>query len=247
MRSRLWQNGKPKQYRRSFPNGKDPRGPVHLRSLARPHFHSAEQRSQSATQLGQGQWLLFWLAIPAIKAACVFALIACDSCTAQEDPPLPTNTIIPYATVKRPPASISRREGLGFGPLIPLPREGVVLAGGSFLSSGASFTVVDFDARTLERLATTLDTLPDGQSELALTYRKVHPLSISELNRLIQEANRVWNPPPGQRSGSPIVTDSTCDIILFDGNDMLHQFGPACPYNTQKLVEALDSIVPYGK
>jgi len=166
----------------------------------------------------------------------------CSPCAFGATPQASTDAILPYASIKRPQAAITRRDSAAFGLPVPIPHKGVLLSNGSFLAPGASFTIVDFDARSITRLTTVLDSLPDGKRELSLTGKTTRTLDAAELNRLIDNANKVWDPPPDTRPGSPMVLDATCNIVLFDGDDMLNQWGFACPYNSQNLIAALSAI-----
>ena len=148
-----------------------------------------------------------------------------------------------YAVVKRPLQAITQREALTFVLPWPYPTRGVILVFGSFIGPGGSWTIVDFDARTIERVQTTTAVASDGNRKVTINSKVGRSLSVGEVNNIIKEANAIWDPPPPKpTSPGPPPTDSICDVALFDGPDVYHNYGPACPPETGPLVELIGAI-----
>ena len=147
--------------------------------------------------------------------------------------------IIPYAGTKHPAQPTIGRDSLHLTAPVPYPNRGVLIVGGSGLTASAIWTVVDFDARTLTQVKTLTQVLPDGEAEMIVSSRQDRTLALEELNGVVMEANAVWNPsrPPAAR---PILTDVSCDVVLFDGAAVLSDFGFACA--AEQLVKAIRAL-----
>ena len=134
-------------------------------------------------------------------------------------------TAIPYAPVKRPYGTAIRRETLSFTAPMSYPRRGVMLIFSNGLSQGASWITVDVDARRIERAHTTMQTMPDGESEVILDSKEGGALFLAEVNTVVTLANEIWNPPPRSPGLRHFVTDARCDILLFDGDAVVRTIG----------------------
>lgn len=150
------------------------------------------------------------------------------------------DAITPYAPVKRPSRAITRRDTLRFLLPGPYPERGVLVSNGSFLSPGARWTIIDLDAPAIVRLRTTTRTLPDGRREAVIDSKAGRSLTAGEVNAVIEQANAVWNPPPIPPAPPRMLTDVTCDVVLFDREDVLHDFGFACP--SERFVAAIEAL-----
>lgn len=161
------------------------------------------------------------------------------SCRAFADDHL-AGDIHAFAPVKRPKLPIVGRETLGFIFKGPYPAHGLMLVRGSFLSPGAGWTIIDFDAWTISILQTSTQTLPDGEREGIISDKRVVGLQPQELNEVIDGANRIWNPPPTPEPPPSMVTDVTCDLVLFDESEIIHDSGFAC--QSVQLIARIEAI-----
>ena len=152
----------------------------------------------------------------------------------------PAADIHPYAPVKRPRLPITGRDTSHFIFRGPYPARGVMLVHGNVLSAGTGWTIVDVDARTMTTVEMVTQTFPDGEREAVITGKHAFALKATELNDIIDGANRVWDPPLRPDPLPPIVADATCDPVLFDGNDIVHDWGFMC--QSVQLVERIDAI-----
>lgn len=152
---------------------------------------------------------------------------------------------IPYASVKRPSQPITRRQALTFLSLPgPYPARGVILIISGYAHTEENWTVVNFDTHTIERLVARNLLNPDGQRQSEIDGKVGRFLSLDEVNTIIEAANTAWNPPPAKPAspGHPMPTDTGCDIALVDGDDVLEGYGPACPAETEHLIEMIGKI-----
>jgi hypothetical protein len=151
---------------------------------------------------------------------------------------------VPYAVVKRPLQTITRRDPLTFLLPGPYPTRGVILAFGGFFAAGGSWTVVNFDTRDIKRIGTTTVIKPDGIREVKIASKISRSLTIDEVNKVIEEANAVWDPPPSKRVSPRLPpTDNTCDVALFDGSDVYNGYGFTCPPETENLQSIIESFL----
>jgi len=121
---------------------------------------------------------------------------------------------------------------------IPLSKTGVLIGYGSFISPGASWTIVDLNTPSITRIITRTnrDLKPNP---FQILYEVTKPLSVSEANKIVLEANAIWRAEPQPHSG-PMVTDVSCDVYLFDDDYVVHNFGMNCPY--EDLVNAVETV-----
>jgi hypothetical protein len=135
-----------------------------------------------------------------------------------------TETMIPYAPVKRPFEMPIRRAALEFVAPLSFPRRGVLLIFSGILSQSTSWITVDIDARSIERADTTLQTMPDGERERILDSKKGATLSWVEVNMVVKLANEIWDPPPRRPDLRPPVLDAMCEVFLFDGDEVVRTY-----------------------
>jgi len=147
----------------------------------------------------------------------------------------------PYATLKRPALPIEARSSLELTYRGPYPVHGLLLAYGSFVGTGASWLIVDFDTAVVEQIMTITQTMPDGERESILSSKNEKPLSSTQLRDLVILANQVWNPPPTVME-TPSVggTDSACSLVLFNGPEILHDWGFQC--KSKRLVDEIEAL-----
>ncbi len=75
---------------------------------------------------------------------------------------------------------------------------------------------------------------------MLVSGKRVVALQPQELNDIIDQANRVWDPPPTPTPIPSMVTDVTCDLVLFDGSTIVHDSGFVCQH--VDLVARIDAI-----
>ncbi|WP_019998824.1 hypothetical protein [Aureimonas ureilytica] len=111
-----------------------------------------------------------------------------------------------------------------------LPERGALVAMGNILSPQASWIIVHLGARTLRRATTRLAATPrDGKRVSAIERDMSHDLTASETDAVILAANAVWSTRDPASTAPPGPRDALCSVALFDGADVLHEFGAACP------------------
>lgn len=145
--------------------------------------------------------------------------------------------VLPYAAAKRSKNIAFRANNHMKAPL-PEPESGILIARGSFLSSLASWTVVDLKAATITR-ALTLTKRDSNDSSYFIVDQAARSLTVQELNNITLQANAIWNPRPKPHTPLLQPTDVTCDVLLFDHGFFLHDWGMACP--DEGLVTVIDS------
>ncbi|WP_183193223.1 hypothetical protein [Aureimonas jatrophae] len=149
------------------------------------------------------------------------------------DPPVPG-----YAAVKRDaPARLSRANvRLALAP-VDWPQHGMLVAIGSVVSPRARWLVVDLDQMTVRRATTRL---ADGGGPARIESERIHTISADERRDAIASGNEVWS----RRDSDPPVlgepTDRLCSVVLFDGDDVLHETGSDCP--RPRLVAVLEAV-----
>lgn len=135
-----------------------------------------------------------------------------------------------YAPDKR--ASPFRTDRAGAPLAFPggLPARGVLVATGNRLSPQANWIIVDLDAGTLRRATTRLAaTPPSGERASVIEHDASRDLTADETDAVVRAANAVWATPGSASADPPGPSDALCSVALFDGNDVLHEFGAACP------------------
>lgn len=135
---------------------------------------------------------------------------------------------------------VTRRDALAAEVAGPYPSRGVML--GRFgLGGFGDWTVVDFDRLTIERFAISL--APDGKLAANEYSRAGRSLSVGETDSIVQEAKALHISPP-VNPGSPMVvpTDTQCEVVLLDGDDVRFGHGGACPAGTERLVQMIESF-----
>lgn len=151
-----------------------------------------------------------------------------------------TDTLIPYAPVKRPATPIEHRDALNYSPPEPLPIVGIAIVGGSF--GNVDWTIVNLDTRKLSDIQTQLASQQDEKNGLNV-HRTERSLTVVEANEIIRQANMVWNP-VNPRSPPPFGTDASCDVVLLDHDDVLVDHGTMCP--DAQLVNLINTIEAPG-
>ncbi len=172
------------------------------------------------------------------SAAIAIALTICTGLSAPGRPASAQATL-PYASIKDPAQPITGRDALHLMAPIPYPERGVLIVGGSGLTASAVWTIVDVGAGTIVWVRTITQMLPDGEVEMVVSSRQGRPLAIGELNGVIEQANAVWNP-PRPPALPPMLTDVSCDVVLFDGTAVPSDFGSVCP--AEHLVKAIRAL-----
>jgi len=135
-----------------------------------------------------------------------------------------------YAPVKL--ASPFRTDRVGVHLAFPgdLPERGALVVAGNALSPNASWIIVDLDARTIRRATTRLSDATHGGKPTTVIERDVsRDLTASETDAVVRAADAVWATRDPASIDAPGPTDALCSVALFDGNDVLHEFGAACP------------------
>jgi hypothetical protein len=127
--------------------------------------------------------------------------------------------IASYAPVKHPEGRIERADRTQ--PIIndPVPQHGMVHEWTTFVSTGFTAWIIDFDNRTIVRLSGAVATKPSGERVTSLVNRVSRHLEDAELNQLIVQANEVWNPTSSPERG-PMITDLFSTLSLYDGADV---------------------------
>ncbi len=111
-----------------------------------------------------------------------------------------------------------------------LPKRGVLVATGNVLSPQARWIILDLDSRTLRQATTRLAAASrDGQRASVIERDTSRELTTSEMDAVVRAANTVWATKDPTSIDTPGPTDALCSVALFDGNDVLHEFGTACP------------------
>ena len=156
----------------------------------------------------------------------------------------PRGAVEPYATVKSAAIRVSARSALDFTIGEPYPTRGLLIAKGTFLGPHASWTIVDFDRHVIARLRTRTEATADGRREATVINEVRRALPIAALNQVIGQANLLWDPPAAPPRPPRMVTDTTLDAVLFDGDDVLRIQG----FNraADPLVELVDAIAAHG-
>jgi hypothetical protein len=133
-----------------------------------------------------------------------------------------TRAILPYAPVRSPALRVTPSTALTFRSPEPWPAHGVVIAVATFLGPHATWTIADFDAGAITRLRTIARETAESLLVTEVLSRASHPLPDAELSALIEAANALWNPPPMPPAPPRVTTtDTTLDVLLFDGGDVL--------------------------
>jgi hypothetical protein len=136
------------------------------------------------------------------------------------------------AYAPRKVASPFRTDGAGAHLAFPgaLPERGGVVAIENALSPQANWIIVDLEAGTIRRAITRLsDATRDGKSTTVIERDVSRDLTVSQTNAVIRAMNTIWatlNPASIDASGR---TDALCSMAFFDRDDVLHEFGAACP------------------
>ncbi|MBB4000209.1 hypothetical protein [Aureimonas pseudogalii] len=137
---------------------------------------------------------------------------------------------IAYAPHKLVSPFRTDRAGAQFALPGDLPRRGALVATGNALSPTATWIIVDLDARTLRRATTRLsDATRHGKPTTVIEHDASRDLTASEIDAAIAAANAVWATRDPAPIDAPGPTDALCSVALFDGGDVLHEFGAACP------------------
>ena len=187
---------------------------------------------------------MYLRAVLGILLLIVLSFSGCGPTPVGEDPATP----VAYARLKKPSTVITHRSELPAGIPQPYPDHGVVLVQGNFFAPGPEWIIVDFDAKTITRLLTIsadpthidLTHIEDGQK--TKISKVVRPISDAELNRVIRQANEVWAPTGEPLPPPYLITDSSCEVYLLDGDDVLRFVGPTCSPATLRLLGAFPKV-----
>jgi len=107
----------------------------------------------------------------------------------------------------------------------------------------ADWIIVNLETRKLADFDTEIVHQPDGNYGHKFVISIEHSLTVMDTNKIIRQANLVWN--PGKPPSPPrFVTDASCDVILLDHDDVLVDQGGICP-DTQ-LVNLIEDIETPG-
>jgi TonB family protein len=95
----------------------------------------------------------------------------------------------------------------------PIPVRGMVMAQSSIFWAFGDFTVVDLD----QKMIATIETDRGDDGNLVIRRKVSLPLKNSQLRQIIDQANRVWNPPHAVPHDRVFLTiDMTGSISLYD-------------------------------
>ena len=104
--------------------------------------------------------------------------------------------LVPYAHAKRKAPEITSRDELTYYCVTRFPTRGLVLSYGSFLSSAATFYMVDIDSKSLRRILINqpkLNPKNGQQPRIPVIWAEERvKLSPDELNPLIIRMNQIW-------------------------------------------------------
>ncbi|QJE01162.1 hypothetical protein HH212_14900 [Massilia forsythiae] len=107
---------------------------------------------------------------------------------------------------------------------IALPRHGMVLAAGSFLSTGSLWYMVDLERGEASRILARDDRTAHKTDIVEHTTRPIPPDDLATLRRI---ADGIWastGPLP-----TVMATDAAWDLWQLDGDDVRRDFGPGDP------------------
>ena len=184
-----------------------------------PPFRRASARPVGAGRRGR------WRPLAAALGWLAFAIPSIGTGAAAADEPR-----LAYAPMKL--ASPFRTDRAGAHLAFPgdLPERGALVATGSILSPQASWIIVDLGARTLRRATTRLAATPRAGERASVIERDVtRNLTAGETDAVVLAANAVWSTRDPALTPPPGPADALCSVALFDGADVLHEFGAACP------------------
>jgi len=121
---------------------------------------------------------------------------------------------------------------------IALPRHGMVLAYGSFLSSGSLWYVVDFERGEATRIQARAERNADRKrQELVIVEQATRAIPSHELSRLKQIDKEIWA--LENRLPMHFATDVVWDLWLLDGPDVRRESAPGVPAGPAKEVELM--------
>lgn len=139
------------------------------------------------------------------------------------------------------PASKPAKQRLGKSGTMPklpivLPRQGMVLAHGSFHSTSSLWYTVDLERGEASRILARWDPV---EKRLDIVEHSTRPIPPADLASLKHIANRIWT--STEWLPTQMATDVTWDLWQIDGDDVRRDYGPGMPGGLGKEAEQIMS------